>query len=78
METTKRDAVQETAPQQHWHYAETDESIYASAYVDPDDEEEEETDDDENEAGDWGHVDPAEGNSPFPDPNAPTSPGSAV
>lgn len=44
---------------------------------DPDDEEEDDQEDDDF-AGDWGHVDPAEGNSPFPDPNDPSGPGSAV
>ena len=66
---------------------EEDEQVYAMAGIDgPDpDEEDEEQDEDENEdgddeeeAGDWGHVDPAEGNSPFPDSNAPGFPGSAV
>jgi hypothetical protein len=38
----------------------------------------EDEDDDNDDAGDWGHVDPAEGNGPFPDPNAPSGPGSAV
>ena len=82
MKTTKTDAAQEAVPQKNWHYAETGESIYAAAGSDdPDeeaDEEEEENDDEEEQSGDWGHIDPAEGNSPFPDPNAPTSPGSAV
>ena len=41
-------------------------------------EENEEADTEEEEAGDWGHVDPADGNSPFPDTNEPSAPGSAV
>lgn len=51
---------------------------------DSDEEEEDDQEDDddseeeEEEAGDWGHVDPAESNSPFPDSNAPSAPGSAV
>lgn len=45
---------------------------------DPDEDEVEDTEDEEDAAGDWGHVDPAESNGPFPDPNAPTAPGSAV
>lgn len=48
---------------------------------DDDDDEEEDDDTEENEEdedGDWGHVDPAEGNSPFPDSNDPSGPGSAV
>lgn len=60
-------------------------SVYAAGRnddPDPDDEEEEEEEetkeDEDDEAGDWGHVDPAEGNSPFPDSNAPGFPGSAV
>lgn len=45
---------------------------------DPDDEDEEETEEEEDENADWGHIDPAEGNSPFPDSNDPSGPGSAV
>jgi hypothetical protein len=46
---------------------------------DPDEDEEEETEEEREERSkDWGHVDPAEGNSPFPDSNDPTAPGSAV
>jgi len=50
---------------------------YLFANDDPDDEDEDEEDEDD-EKGDWGHVDPAEGNSPFPDPMDPAAPGSAV
>ena len=32
----------------------------------------------EERTSDWGNVDPQTDNSPFPDPNAPTAPGSAV
>lgn len=53
-------------------YGSDDESIHAMAGIDAPDE------DDDEEAGDWGNVDPAEGNSPFRDPMDPTSPGSAV
>ena len=35
-------------------------------------------DDEAEEPGDWGHTDPAEGHSPFPDPMDPSGPGSAV
>jgi hypothetical protein len=42
------------------------------------DDDEEDKEDKDDDAGDWGHVDPAEGNSPFPDSNDPTAPGSAV
>lgn len=53
-----------------------DSPIYAaSGTPDPDEDDEDEEEDDE---GDWGHVDPAEGNSPFPDSNDPSGPGSAV
>ncbi len=41
-----------------------------------DDEEDEE--EKEERTSDWGNVDPQTDNSPFPDPNAPTAPGSAV
>ncbi|MEO5776667.1 MAG: hypothetical protein ABIQ27_07160 [Flavobacterium sp.] len=69
--------------------AEDDEHIHAMSGIDapdPDDEDEDEDDDNDNdddndeddEKGDWGHVDPAEGNSPFPDSNEPGFPGSAV
>ncbi len=44
---------------------------------DTEDKEENEVEEDD-EKGDWGHVDPAESNSPFPDSNDPSSPGSAV
>lgn len=55
---------------------EPEERIHAMAsYDDPDDDED---DDDDDDAGDWGHVDPAESNSPFPDSNDPSGPGSAV
>lgn len=64
-----------------------DAHVHAMAGIDASDQEEEEEDDleenedneeEEEEAGDWGHVDPAESNSPFPDSNAPSAPGSAV
>ncbi len=46
---------------------------------DPDEDTAADTEENEEEtAGDWGHVDPAESNSPFPDSNEPTAPGSAV
>jgi hypothetical protein len=42
-------------------------------------EEEKEKEEEEKEKSrDWGHIDPAEGNSPFRDSNAPGFPGSAV
>ena len=70
----------------------TDEDINKSIYAiglndDPDDEDEDDDEDDEDneddededdESGDWGHVDPAEGNSPIPDGMDPSGPGSAV
>lgn len=55
---------------------EVDKRLYARTHDDPDEEEEEDEDDDY--IGDWGHTDPAEGNSPFPDPMDPSGPGSAV
>jgi hypothetical protein len=48
-----------------------------AANDDPEDEEEDDTEEEDN-SGDWGHVDPAEGNSPFPDSKDPSGPGSAV
>ncbi len=45
---------------------------------DPDEDEDTADDEDEDDKGDWGHVDPYENNGPFPDPNEPTAPGSAV
>jgi hypothetical protein len=45
---------------------------------DDDEDDNDEDDNDDDEEGDWGHVDPAEGNSPFPDSNDPSGPGSAV
>ena len=45
---------------------------------DPDEEEEADTENEDETAGDWGHIDPAESNGPFPDPNEPSAPGSAV
>lgn len=56
---------------------EVDERLYATAN-NPDEDEDEEEEKDDDAAGDWGHVDPAESNGPFPDPNAPSAPGSAV
>lgn len=67
-------------------------TLYAAAgYTDPDPEEEEDEEDEddedeeeddeeeeEEESGDWGHTDPAESNSPFPDSNEPSFPGSAI
>ena len=57
---------------------ESNEPIYAQQNIEDPDPKEEEEEDEEEEEGDWGHVDPAEGNSPFPDSNAPSGPGSAV
>lgn len=57
---------------------EVDERLYAADPDEDDDDNDDDEKEDEDAAGDWGHVDPAEGNSPFPDPNAPTAPGSAV
>lgn len=61
-------------------YGKADEHLYAvNSNDDPDpDDADDNDDDDDDEAGDWGHVDPAESNSPFPDPNEPGFPGSAV
>lgn len=85
METNKRDAAQNAAPQTDWQNAETrnaqtDEETRRQMHAaDPDEEEDEKEDeDDEDTKGDWGHVDPLEGNSPFPDPMDPAVPGSAV
>lgn len=79
METRKRDTTQETDPQYDWRDAETKGRLFLMAHQDDPDDDDDDTDDDtDDEAGDWGHVDPAEGNSPFPDSNDPSGPGSAV
>lgn len=58
---------------------EDDAHVHAMAYEDDDEEDDEDFEEDNDEEnGDWGHVDPYESNSPFPDPNAPSAPGSAV
>lgn len=44
---------------------------------DEEDEDEDDEDDDEPR-NDWGHTDPLDDNSPFPDSNDPSGPGSAV
>lgn len=61
-------------------YDEAPGEYYFSTANDPDDEDDEDEDDEDEaeEARDWGHVDPAESNSPFPDPMDPAAPGSAV
>lgn len=58
--------------------SEENNATYLASALNDDDENEEEEEEEEVEKGDWGHVDPAETNSPFPDPLAPTAPGSAV
>lgn len=76
METTDRHSAQHEGPIYYGADHEVIERYYAAQNPDPDeDDEEEESDDD---AGDWGHVDPNEGNGPFPDPTDPSGPGSAV
>lgn len=74
METTKH-------PQDEPIYYGADEEVieryYAAQNPDPANEETED-EDEEDDAGDWGHVDPNESNSPFPDSNDPSGPGSAV
>ena len=45
---------------------------------DNDDDDDDDDDEEEEKTRDWGHVDPAESNSPIPDSNAPSAPGSAV
>ncbi len=73
MENRNRDTAHGAS---HYGIEEDEARILASAnYDDPKDEEE---DEEENDEGDWGHIDPAEGNSPFPDSNDPSGPGSAV
>ncbi len=72
---------EQNAPQEDWQNAER-----AMLSPDPKDRKVEDDDDDDNETeeeenedderGDWGHTDPQD--SPFPDSNDPTSPGSAV
>ena len=52
--------------------------IYASADEIDSKEDKDDDEKEEEKSGDWGHVDPAESDSPFPNPNAPTAPGSAV
>ncbi len=80
METTKSNTVQQD-PQQDWQSIKL---LSAHDTDDPDEGEDEDENEDENEdedeyeKGDWGHVDPAESNGPFPDSNAPGFPGSAV
>ena len=61
-------------------YEESDEHLHAMAvYDDPeDDEDDEEEEGNDDEGRDWGHVDPAENNGPFPDPNEPSFPGSGI
>lgn len=56
----------------------TDETDDKRQYATDKDKEEEIKASEEEENGDWGHVDPAESNSPFPDSNEPSAPGSAV
>lgn len=88
---TAASAINEFAEEETTEYIEDEEQqpFYALSDddPDPDDEEDDDNDDEEededeeeedDERGDWGHIDPAESNSPFPDPNAPTAPGSAV
>lgn len=55
-----------------------DERVNFSASLDDPDPKEEDDEEEDEEEGDWGHVDPAEGNGPFPDSNDPSGPGSAV
>jgi hypothetical protein len=80
MKNKNWDEAQDVAPQDDWQDA--NKRIYAAGNTDdPDPVDEDEDDDDtedDDEAGDWGHVDPAEGNSPFPDDMDPSGPGSAV
>ena len=77
MENTNRDTAQGAAPQKEWQ--DTNERYYAAGNTyNPDEEEEVDSDAQEEESGDWGHTDPAEGNSPFPSSNDPSGPGSAV
>lgn len=94
MENTNWDTAAIAAPQYDWQHPETKESytsdfnhhisddeeelsIYAMTPHD-DPEKEEESDDANEETGDWGHVDPAEGTSLFSSSTDPSGPGSAV
>jgi hypothetical protein len=71
-----QDTELHTAASRYGANADSGKNMYASGNNDdPDDDEDE---DEDEEEGDWGHVDPAEGNSPFPDNNDPSGPGSAV
>lgn len=89
---TDASAINELADDQGEYIEDAEErTIYALAQnddpdPDPDDEEDDDDEDDENdedededdENRDWGHVDPAENNSPFPDSNEPSAPGFAI
>lgn len=84
MENTERDTAKYAAPQDEPIYYGADHEVieryYATQQPDPDPDQEQTKADDKEEEDlqDWGHVDPAEGNSPFPDSNDPSGPGSAV
>ncbi|MCF6130885.1 hypothetical protein [Flavobacterium wongokense] len=76
MENTHRNTAQNEEPIYYGADTEVIERYYASQNPDPDNDDKDK--EEEEEEGDWGHVDPAEGNSPFPDSNDPSGPGSAV
>lgn len=77
MENKNRDIAQDANPKNEPIYYGADQEVferYYAAQSKPAPDEEEETE--EEESGDWGHTDPTD--SPFPDSNDPSGPGSAV
>ena len=84
MENNNRDKASDASPEKDWQNAQgnnntrntEDQRLYATERDKKEDDDD--NDDDDEKTGDWGHVDPAESNSPFPDSNDPTAPGSAV
>lgn len=94
MENTNRDTAAIATPQYDWQHPEIKESYTSefNHHISDDEEElsiyamaphddlgkEEESDDANEETGDWGHVDPAEGTSPFSSSADPSGPRSAV
>lgn len=77
MENKAREEALDANPQNEPIYYGADEEVFERYYAaqgnpDPEDEEEEE----EDSGSDWGHTDPTD--SPFPDSNDPSGPGSAV
>ncbi len=77
MENTNRDTANNAAPQTDWRNAERDdERLHAMQATPDDDDDDDNEEEEEEESKDWGHTDPSD--SPFPDSNDPSGPGSAV